>query len=63
MDIGATHHLTGIYDILTDVKDMPPVFIIMAYGRERVSVKEGSVRLGSNLVLKYIFLWKKCSLI
>lgn len=55
LDTGATHHITGRYDILTDVKDMAPVMIILADGRQRISVKEGSVRLESHLVLKSVF--------
>ncbi|CAL9221360.1 unnamed protein product [Arabidopsis halleri] len=55
MDTGASHHLTGKYEILTNVRDMDPVLIVLADGRERVSVKEGSVRLGSDLEMKYVF--------
>ena len=55
MDTGASHHLTGRLDILTDVKDMQPVGIVLADGRERVSVKEGSVRLGPNLILRSVY--------
>lgn len=55
MDTGATHHLTGRYDILSDVRDMSPILVIMADGHEWVSVKEGSVRLGSKLILESVF--------
>lgn len=34
---------------------MASVLIVLADGRERVSVKEGTVRLGSNLVMKSVF--------
>jgi len=51
MNTGASHHLTGQLDILTDVKDIQPVGVILADGRQRLSVKEGSVRLGPNLIL------------
>lgn len=55
MDTGATHHLTGQLEILTDVKDIQPVGIVLADGRQRVSVKEGSVRLGPNWTLKSVY--------
>ncbi|XP_019096815.1 PREDICTED: uncharacterized protein LOC109131005 [Camelina sativa] len=55
MDTGASHHLTGRLDLLTDVKDMLPVGIILADGRERVSIKEGSIRLGPNLILRSVY--------
>lgn len=34
---------------------MAPVLVIMANGCERISIKEGSVRLGSKLMLKSVF--------
>ena len=56
MDTGASHHLTGKYHLLTDVRDIAqPVLVILADGRERISVKEGTVVLGPNLVLKSVF--------
>lgn len=55
MDTGASHHLTGNYSLLTDVRKMEPVFIILADGRERISVTEGTVVLGSHLIMKSVF--------
>ncbi|XP_010412990.1 PREDICTED: uncharacterized protein LOC104699374 [Camelina sativa] len=55
MDTGASHHLTGNLDVLTNIRDMAPVLIILADGRERVSVKEGTVKLGSDLVMQSVF--------
>ena len=55
MDTGASHHLTGRLDILTDVREIQPVGIVLADGRERVAVKEGTVRLGSNLILRSVY--------
>lgn len=64
MDTGALHHLTRNYDLLTDVRRMEPVLVIMADGRERISVTEGTVVLGSHLSLKYVFFFpKRCNLI
>jgi len=42
-------------DILTNVRDMAPVSIILADGREIVFVKEGMVKLSSKLKLKSVF--------
>ena len=55
LDTGASHHLTGKFDILNDIKDMEPVLIVLAAGRERVSVKEGKIRIGQGLVLNSVF--------
>ena len=55
MDTGASHHLTGRFDALSNVRDMPPVLIIMADGREQVAFKEGSISLGSHLVMKSVY--------
>ncbi|XP_010497085.1 PREDICTED: uncharacterized protein LOC104774115 [Camelina sativa] len=55
LDSGASHHLTGNFDILTNVRHMEPVLVILADGRERISSQEGTVVLGSNLILKSVF--------
>ncbi|XP_010418794.1 PREDICTED: uncharacterized protein LOC104704393 [Camelina sativa] len=55
LDTGASHHLTNNYDILTNVRPMSPVLVVLADGRERVSCQEGTVVLGSNLILKPVF--------
>lgn len=55
LDTGASHHLTGKLDVLEDVSDMEPVLIILADGREKVSVVEGKVKIGQSLVLKSVF--------
>lgn len=56
LDSGASHHLTGKYHLLHDVRKMEqPVLVILADGRQRVSDKEGTVVLGPNLILKYVF--------
>lgn len=55
MDTGASHHLRGKFDIFTDIRDIAPVMIILTDGRERISVKEGTVRLGHNLILHSVF--------
>lgn len=55
LDTGASHHLTGRYDALIDVRKMALVLFIMADGREHVLVKQGSIRLGNNLVMKSVY--------
>ncbi|CAA7036695.1 unnamed protein product [Microthlaspi erraticum] len=55
LDTGASHHLTGSLHILTDIREMDPVLVILADGRERISVTEGTVALGPNLILKSVF--------
>ncbi|XP_010420948.1 PREDICTED: uncharacterized protein LOC104706448 [Camelina sativa] len=51
----ASEKSSGRYDILSNIREMSPVLIIMADGRERVSLKEGSVQLGSGLVLQSVY--------
>ena len=55
LDTGASHHLTGKLDSLSDIRDMEPVLIVLADGRETVSNKEGKVRIGHSLVLNSVF--------
>ncbi|KAG7543542.1 Integrase catalytic core [Arabidopsis thaliana x Arabidopsis arenosa] len=55
LDTGASHHLTGNFEILTNVRNMDPVLVVLADGRERITCKEGTVVLGSNLILKSVF--------
>ncbi|CAA7019035.1 unnamed protein product [Microthlaspi erraticum] len=55
MDTGASHHITGNFSLLTDVRNMDPVLIILADGRERISIVQGTVLLGSHLILKSVF--------
>lgn len=55
MDTGASHHLTGKFNILTDVRNMDPILVVMADGRQRISDKVGTVVLGSNLILQSVF--------
>lgn len=59
MDTCATHHLTGRLEALSSVRDMSHVLIIMVDGRETLSLKEGSIQLGSNLFI----MWKDYRLI
>ena len=54
LDTGASHHLTGKLDILTDIRDMEPVLIVLADGREMLSVQEGKVRIGQGLELNSV---------
>ncbi|XP_010478154.1 PREDICTED: uncharacterized protein LOC104757134 [Camelina sativa] len=55
LDTGASHHLTGRLEVLFDLKAMAPVMVILADGREHVSVLEGVVILGAGLILRYVY--------
>jgi len=59
LDTGASHHMTGKLHLLTDMRKISPVLIILADGNKRVAVSEGTVRLGSSLVLKSVFYVKE----
>ncbi|CAA7031059.1 unnamed protein product [Microthlaspi erraticum] len=55
LDTGASHHMTGKLNLLTDLRNISPVLIILADGNKRVAVREGTVRLGSRLILNSVF--------
>jgi len=59
LDTGASHHMTGNLELLSDMRSMSPVLIILADGNKRVAVSEGTVRLGSHLILKSVFYVKE----
>lgn len=45
--------------MLSNVKDMASVGIVLAGGRERILVKEGSMRLGPNLIPRSLYYVKE----
>ncbi|CAB79159.1 LTR retrotransposon like protein [Arabidopsis thaliana] len=57
--ICASHHMTGNLELLSGMRSMSPVLIILADGNKRVAVSEGTVRLGSHLILKSVFYVKE----
>ncbi|XP_019085390.1 PREDICTED: uncharacterized protein LOC109126341 [Camelina sativa] len=55
IDTGASNHMTGSLDFLSDVCDMAPMFIKLPDGRFTISTKQGTVSLGSHLRLLNVF--------
>ena len=55
IDSGATNHMTGTFEYLTDINDMALVLINLHEGRFTTSTKHGKVRLGSSLSLEEVF--------
>lgn len=55
LDTGASHHMTGKLESLSYLRDMPPIFVILADGIQRIAVKEGTVCLCSNLIMRSVF--------
>lgn len=55
LNTGASHHMTGKLELLTNLRDISPVLIILADGNERIAVQEGTAYLSSHLVLKSVF--------
>lgn len=51
LDTGATNHMTSKLEVLRDVQDIVPRFVILADGRKRVATKSGTVVLGRCLRL------------
>lgn len=54
-DTGASNHMTGSIDYLTDLRDMAPMLIKLPDGRFTTSTKHGSVSVGSSLTLHNVF--------
>ena len=55
VDTGASYHLMGHLDILESVKEMEQISIVLVDGREKVAVKERSVRIGPCLILRSVY--------
>lgn len=55
IDTGASNHMTGCIDFLSEVSDMAPVMIKLPDGRYTISHKHGKVKLGSALILHDVF--------
>lgn len=55
IDTGASNHMTGSVDFLTEVSLMNPMFIKLPDGRITVATQQGSVRLDSSLTLTNVF--------
>ncbi|KAL1192575.1 hypothetical protein V5N11_020678 [Cardamine amara subsp. amara] len=55
IDTGATNHMTGSLNYLSEVRDMPPILIKLPDGRFTRSSQQGTVCLGSHLSLQDVF--------
>lgn len=55
LDTGASHHMTGKTESLSDLHEMPMVLVILPDGTKLKSVKEGTVHLRSHLVMRSVF--------
>ncbi|XP_074299397.1 uncharacterized protein LOC141630486 [Silene latifolia] len=53
-DSGATHHRTGCFALLHDVKDIDSCMLALPNGKFSKATKEGTVLLGGNLQLKHV---------
>ena len=65
IDTGASHHMTGTYECLTDLRSITPCPVGLPNGEETMALKEGTVNLGEKLKLRHVlFVPKlKCNLI
>ena len=55
IDTGASNHMTGSIDFLTEISVMAPVYIKLPDGRFTVANQQGKVSLGSHLQLSNVF--------
>lgn len=56
LDTGATHHMTGRSDLLTDIRDIAPVSVSLPAGKDTTATKQGTVKLTSHLSIKDVYL-------
>ncbi|XP_024009363.1 uncharacterized protein LOC112084459 [Eutrema salsugineum] len=52
LDTGATHHMTGRIDLLTDIRDISPLSVILPADSDAYASKQGTVHLTSGLSLQ-----------
>ncbi|KAG7592301.1 Integrase catalytic core [Arabidopsis thaliana x Arabidopsis arenosa] len=55
LDTGATHHMTGQIDLLTDTRDIAPVLVSLAAG-DAIATKQGTIKLTPQLSLYNVYL-------
>ena len=55
LDTGATHHMTGRLDLLEDIRDITPVSVMLPAGADVMTLKQGTVRLTSQLSLQNVY--------
>ncbi|RVW36875.1 hypothetical protein CK203_103163 [Vitis vinifera] len=53
IDTGASHHMTGTYECLNDMRDIIPCPVGLPNGAETKVLKEGTVTLGEKLKLRH----------
>lgn len=56
LDSGATNHMTGSKDYITDIQYMAPINIKLPDGRFTVANQKGLVSMGTHIELKDVFL-------
>lgn len=55
LDTGATHHMTGRLDCLFDLRDITPVPVTLAAGKNAMACIQGTAKLTSRLVLTNVY--------
>ncbi|XP_074291346.1 uncharacterized protein LOC141618136 [Silene latifolia] len=54
LDSGATHHMTGSCELLSDIHKIAPCMVTLPNGKMSKATKEGKVALGGSLVLNNV---------
>lgn len=55
LDTGATHHMTGCLELLTDIRDIAPLPVTLPAGSNSCASKQGTIQLSSHLRLQNVF--------
>ena len=54
IDIGASHHMTGNLEYLTDLRNITACLIGLPNGKQAMALKEGTVCLNKHIKLKNV---------
>jgi len=54
IDSGASHHMTGFLDLLTEIYDIPHSVVVLPNAKHTIATKEGTLVLGANLKLTHV---------
>ncbi|KAG7546410.1 Integrase catalytic core [Arabidopsis suecica] len=54
IDSGASHHMTGFLDLLTEIYDIPHSAVVLPNAKHTIATKEGTLILGANMKLTHV---------
>ncbi|KAG7558923.1 Ribonuclease H-like superfamily [Arabidopsis thaliana x Arabidopsis arenosa] len=54
IDSGASHHMTGFIDLLTEIYDIPHSVVVLPNDKHTIATKQGTLILGTNMKLTHV---------